>query len=218
MLKLAQVKRVKISADIELKDRLVGVQRVVKVTKGGRAFGFSAIVVVGDEKNTVGIGLGKSKDVSVAIQKAIDSAKKNLVRVPIYKGTIPHEQAAKFSFYMAIPILIGATFLQLISLENYKVFLEPVLQHNRLNTFAFIAKEIPGFYELLKKFKPDIVHVHSLGSRTTINHIKAIKKVKGLNLIAISDLIKSKRELYGTKFKINTYKHYFEMLKTEKNI
>ena len=97
MLKLAQNKRVKISGDIELKDRLVGVQRVVKVTKGGRAFGFSAIVVVGDEKSVVGIGLGKSKDVATAIQKAIDAAKKNLVRVPIYKGTIPHEQAAKFS-------------------------------------------------------------------------------------------------------------------------
>ncbi len=97
MLKIAQNKRVRISADIDLKDRLVGVQRVVKVTKGGRAFGFSAIVVVGDEKNIVGIGLGKSKDVSTAIQKAIDSAKKNLVRVPIHKGTIPHEQASKFS-------------------------------------------------------------------------------------------------------------------------
>jgi small subunit ribosomal protein S5 len=97
MLKLSQNKRVKISADIELKDRLVGVQRVVKVTKGGRAFGFSAIVVVGDENSIVGIGLGKSKDVSNAIQKAIESAKKNLVRIPIYKGTIPHEQVAKFS-------------------------------------------------------------------------------------------------------------------------
>ena len=97
MLKLAQNKRVKISGDMELKDRLVGVQRVVKVTKGGRAFGFSAIVVVGDEKSVVGIGLGKSKDVATAIQKAIDAAKKNLVRVPIYKGTIPHEQDAKFS-------------------------------------------------------------------------------------------------------------------------
>ena len=96
MLRLAKNKRVKISADIELKDRLVGVQRVVKVTKGGRAFGFSAIVVVGDEKNIVGLGLGKSKDVSTAISKAIDSAKKNLVRVPIYKGTIPHEQTTKF--------------------------------------------------------------------------------------------------------------------------
>jgi len=96
MLKLAQNKRVNISGDIELIDRLVGVQRVVKVTKGGRTFGFTAIVVVGDEKSIVGIGLGKSKDVSTAIQKGIESAKKNLVRVPIYKGTIPHEQACKF--------------------------------------------------------------------------------------------------------------------------
>ena len=97
MLKLAKEKRVKIPGDIELVDRLVGVQRVVKVTKGGRAFGFSAIVVVGDEKSIVGIGLGKSKDVSTAIQKAIEAAKKNLVRVPIYKGTIPHEQTTKYS-------------------------------------------------------------------------------------------------------------------------
>ena len=81
---------------LELKDKLVSIQRVTKVTKGGRAFGFSAIVVVGDEKSIVGIGLGKSKDVSTAIAKAIESAKKNLVRVPILKGTIPHEQVSKF--------------------------------------------------------------------------------------------------------------------------
>ena len=92
---LLQKRRVKIPADIELKDKLVGVQRVVKVTKGGRAFGFSAIVVVGDENSIVGIGLGKSKDVSTAIAKAIDSAKKNLVKLPIYKGTLPHEQFAQ---------------------------------------------------------------------------------------------------------------------------
>ena len=96
MLKLALNKRVNVSADIELKDRLVAVQRVVKVTKGGRAFRFSAIVVVGDEKCIVGLGLGKSKDVSTAIAKAIEAAKKNLVRVPILKGTIPHEQESKF--------------------------------------------------------------------------------------------------------------------------
>ncbi len=65
--------------------------------------------------------------------------------------------------------------IKIKNLENYKIFLEPVLQDNRLNTFSYIVKEIPGFYELLKKFKPDIVHVHSLGSRTTINHIEAIK-------------------------------------------
>ena len=65
--------------------------------------------------------------------------------------------------------------IKINNLENYKIFLEPVLQNNRLKTFSFIAKEIPGFYELLKKFKPDIVHVHSLGSRTTLNHVEAIK-------------------------------------------
>ena len=96
MLRLAQNKRINISGDIELKDRLVGVQRVVKVTKGGRAFRFSAIVVVGDENSIVGIGLGKSKDVATAIQKGIEAAKKNLVKLPIYNGTIPHEQSAKF--------------------------------------------------------------------------------------------------------------------------
>lgn len=96
MFKLSENKRVKSSADLDLKDRLVGVQRVVKVTKGGRSFGFSAIVVVGDEKSIVGIGLGKSKDVSTAIAKAIESAKKNLVKVPVINGTIPHEQFTKF--------------------------------------------------------------------------------------------------------------------------
>jgi small subunit ribosomal protein S5 len=81
---------------LDLKDRLVGVQRVTKVTKGGRAFGFSAIVVVGDEDGTVGHGLGKSKEVSEAISKAVEDAKKNLIRISLKKGTIPHEQNGKF--------------------------------------------------------------------------------------------------------------------------
>jgi len=81
---------------MDLKDRLIGVQRVTKVTKGGRAFGFSAIVVVGDEAGVVGQGLGKSKDVATAIAKAIEDAKKNLVRIPIIKGTLPHEQKGKY--------------------------------------------------------------------------------------------------------------------------
>jgi len=81
---------------LELKDRLVGVQRVTKVTKGGRAFGFSAIVVVGDENGVVGHGLGKSKDVSSAIAKAVEDAKKNLVRIPLHKGTLPHPQKGKY--------------------------------------------------------------------------------------------------------------------------
>ncbi len=81
---------------LDLKDRLVGVQRVTKVTKGGRAFGFSAIVVVGDENGVVGQGLGKSKEVAEAISKAVEDAKKNLVRIPINKGTLPHEQKGKY--------------------------------------------------------------------------------------------------------------------------
>src|SRR5690606_1501534 len=81
---------------LELKDRLVNVNRVTKVTKGGRAFGFSAIVVVGDENGVVGHGLGKSKDVSEAIAKAVEDAKKNLVRIPLNSATVPHEQKGKF--------------------------------------------------------------------------------------------------------------------------
>lgn len=85
------------SADIELKDKLVAVNRVTKVTKGGRTFSFSAIVVVGDENGIVGHGLGKAKEVTEAISKGIDDAKKNLIRVPLLHGTVPHIQKGKFS-------------------------------------------------------------------------------------------------------------------------
>jgi small subunit ribosomal protein S5 len=93
------VKRVK-SSDIELKDKLVAVQRVTKVTKGGRHFSFSAIVVVGNENGVAGYGLGKANEVTDAITKAIDDAKKNLIKVPIIKGTIPHQITAKYSSSM----------------------------------------------------------------------------------------------------------------------
>ena len=89
------VKRVKTS-DLELKDRLVAIQRVTKVTKGGRHFSFAAIVVVGDENGVVGYGLGKANEVTTAISKGIEDAKKNLVKIPILNATIPHEQEAKF--------------------------------------------------------------------------------------------------------------------------
>ena len=95
-MKLTDNKRVRATSDIELKDRLVAIQRVVKVTKGGRTFRFSAIVVVGDEQSVVGIGLGKSNDVSTAIAKSIEAAKNNLVKIPVINGTIPHEQLSKF--------------------------------------------------------------------------------------------------------------------------
>jgi len=89
------IRKVKTS-DLELKDRLVAINRVTKVTKGGRTFSFSAIVVVGNEDGIVGWGLGKASEVTTAISKGVDAAKKNLVKVPIHKGTIPHEQEAKF--------------------------------------------------------------------------------------------------------------------------
>jgi small subunit ribosomal protein S5 len=81
---------------MELKDRLVSIQRVTKVTKGGRAFSFSAIVVVGDEKGVVGYGLGKAKEVTDAVSKGVDDAKKNLIKVAVWKGSVPHEQIGKF--------------------------------------------------------------------------------------------------------------------------
>lgn len=84
------------TSDLDLKDRLVAINRVTKVTKGGRTFTFSAIVVVGNENGIVGWGLGKASEVTAAIAKGVDAAKKNLVKVPVIKGTIPHEQEAKF--------------------------------------------------------------------------------------------------------------------------
>lgn len=92
----ANVKRVK-SSDIEFQDKLVAINRVTKVTKGGRTFSFSAIVVVGNGNGVVGYGLGKAKEVQAAVQKGLDDAKKNLIKVPVLKGTIPHEQYGKYS-------------------------------------------------------------------------------------------------------------------------
>ena len=89
------IRKVK-TTDLELKDRLVGIQRVTKVTKGGRTFSFSAIVVVGNEAGIVGYGLGKANEVTTAIAKGVEDAKKNLIKVPVLKGTIPHEQVAKY--------------------------------------------------------------------------------------------------------------------------
>ena len=88
--------KVKINSDVELKDRLVAINRVTKVTKGGRTFTFAAIVVVGDGNGVIGWGLGKAGEVTAAIQKGTEAAKKNLVKVPVLKGTVPHEQEARF--------------------------------------------------------------------------------------------------------------------------
>jgi small subunit ribosomal protein S5 len=89
------VNKVKAGGDMELKEKVVAINRVVKTTKGGRTFSFSALVVVGNASGIVGQGLGKAKEVQEAIAKGIDDAKKNLTKVPVMHGTIPHEQWAK---------------------------------------------------------------------------------------------------------------------------
>ena len=84
------------TSDLELKDRLVAIKRVSKTTKGGRTMSFSAIVVVGDGAGVVGYGLGKASEVQSAIAKGVEDAKKNLVKVPVINGTIPHAQEFRF--------------------------------------------------------------------------------------------------------------------------
>ena len=93
---MAKNNKVKNTNDLELQDRLVAINRVTKVTKGGRAFSFAAIVVVGNGDGVIGWGLGKANEVTAAIAKGVETAKKNLIKVPVYKGTIPHEVSAKF--------------------------------------------------------------------------------------------------------------------------
>lgn len=88
--------KVKINSDVELRDRLVAINRVTKVTKGGRTFTFAAIVVVGDGNGIIGWGLGKAGEVTAAISKGVEAAKKNLIKVPVLKGTVPHEIEATF--------------------------------------------------------------------------------------------------------------------------
>ncbi|WP_343305898.1 30S ribosomal protein S5 [Chitinophaga niabensis] len=83
------------AGDLELKEKVVAINRVTKTTKGGRTFSFSALVVVGNENGVVGHGLGKAKEVQEAITKGIDDAKKNLIKIPVHHGTIPHDQLAK---------------------------------------------------------------------------------------------------------------------------
>ena len=101
--------RVKLNSDVELKDRLVAINRVTKVTKGGRTFTFAAIVVVGDGKGVIGYGLGKAGEVTAAISKGTEAAKKNLVKVPVLKGTIPHEMETRFggAFVLLKPAAAG---------------------------------------------------------------------------------------------------------------
>jgi small subunit ribosomal protein S5 len=91
-----EIEKVKSAESSDMKEKMVSLNRVSKVTKGGRTFSFAAVVVIGDGKGTIGHGLGKAREVSEAIAKAVKDAEKNLIKVPVFNGTIPHEAFGKY--------------------------------------------------------------------------------------------------------------------------
>ena len=134
---------------VELKEKVVAINRVAKVVKGGRNFRFSAVVVVGDENGHVGVGNGKAAEVPDAIKKAIQEAKKNLVEVPIVETTVPHEFVGKFGSakVMLKPaavgtgVIAGGSVRPVLELAGYKDIRTKVIGTNNPRNVVYATIE-----------------------------------------------------------------------------
>lgn len=133
----------------ELEEKVVAINRVAKVAKGGRTFRFSAVVVVGDKKGRVGVGNGKASEVPDAIKKAIEEAKKNLIKVPIIETTVPHEFIGKFGSARVIlkpagvgtGVIAGGSVRPVLELAGYKDIRTKVIGTNNPRNVVYATLE-----------------------------------------------------------------------------
>lgn len=161
--------------DSEFKEKVVQIRRVTKVVKGGKKMGFRAVVVVGDMKSRVGLGVGKAAEVSSAIRKGVEAAKKTQLEVPLISGTIPHDVAGKFSASRVVlrsaprgtGVIAGGsvrTILELSGLKN--IVAKSIGSPNAIN----VARATLNALSLLKRFEdvarqrgkePKVIHVEA---------------------------------------------------------